>query len=478
MSLGQKAIKETTFLTLLNNCVFGLRFLVQIILARLLLPEIFGVVVLAATVLEFVGLLGSWGVDAAIVQEKEGDNQLADNLFTLTGIYCLALLLALPLLLFGLSQVYSPLEIKVFLILFFPKLLGIMSTVPRAVMVRSLSLKRMGIIDLGGAFLASCLGIGAAGIGCGLWSLILFQSLSLVLPAIGISIFSSYRPRLKWERKTIRWFFSFGRKIFYSSILNQIINQGDYIVVGTLIGAASLGIYSMAWRFTRTLHALVMMPINQVILATFSRKSVSIDNKASAFDFILRNMFRIIVPFSVLQALLAREIVDVLFGSNWAASAPLMVLSLPWSLAVPFIALNKHVHLAMGLPENLLNAVRIQTFIFILLIIPLVYLFGNRGAVLTLTIVQFTGAGVIYHKTREILPTRLIRNLLPIFLAAGPAAALTGWIGCKLTMASSIPAIFIEVIIFLAIYLIILLLLGKRQIMSDFFKYKEAFARK
>jgi O-antigen/teichoic acid export membrane protein len=475
VSLGKKAIKETTFLTLLNNGVFGLRLLSQIVLARLLLPEIFGMVVLATTVLEFVSLLGRWGVDAAVVQEKEGDKHLADNIFTLTAIYCLILLLALPLLLLGLSQFFSLSETRVFLILFFPKLLSLMSTVPRAVMVRELSLKKMGIIDLGGIFLASGLGIAAARAGWGLWALVIFQSLVLGLPAVGIFIVSSYQPRLKWQWNTIRWFFSFGRKIFYSSILTQTINQGDYIVVGTLLGSASLGIYSMAWKLTRIFQALLMMPINRVILATFSRDRISIENKAKAFDFILRNMFRIVVPFAALQVLLAGEIVDVLFGPNWAESAPLIVLSFPWSLASPFIAFNKHIHLAMGLPQNLLNAVKIQALIFILLIIPLVYLYGNPGAVITLNIVQLAGASVIYHKTRGILPTRLLRNLLPIFLAAGPAAALTGWIGCQLPPVSAIAVICIEIVIFLAIYIVVLLLLGKQQIRSDFLKYKEAF---
>jgi len=476
VSLGKKAIKETTFLTLLNNCSFGLRLLSQIILARLLLPEIFGMVVLAATVLEFVSLLGRWGVDAAVVQERGGDKQLADNIFTLTAVYCLILMLALPLLLLGLGNFYSSTETRVFLILFFPKLLSILSTVPRAVMIRELSFKKMGIIDLVGIFLASGLGIAAARAGWGLWALVIFQSLVLGLPAVGIFIVSSYHPRLKWEWDTIRWFLFFGRKIFFSSIFTQTINQGDYIVVGTLVGSASLGIYSMAWKLTRIFQALLMTPINRVVLGIFSRERISIENKARAFDFVLRNVFRIVVPFAALQVLLAGEIVDVLFGPNWADSAPLIVLSFPWSLASPFIAFNKHIHLAMGLPQNLLNAVKIQALIFILIIIPLVYLYGNRGAVITLNIVQLAGAGVIYHKTRGILPTRLIRNLLPIFLAAGPAAALTGWIGCNLPPASAIAVICIETIIFLTIYTFILLLLGKQQIRSDFFKCKAAFS--
>jgi len=478
VSLGKKAIKETTFLTLLNNCTFGLRLLAQVILARLLLPDIFGMVVLATTVLEFVSLLGRWGVTQLWFRKRGGDKQLADNIFTLTAVYCLTLLLSLPLLLFGLSKFYSPLETRVFLILFFPKLLSLISTVPRAVMIRELSLKKMGIIDLGGVFFASGLGIAAARAGWGLWALVIFQSLVLGLPAVGIFIVSSYQPRLKWEWKKIRWFLSFGRKIFYSSILTQTINQGDYLVVGTLLGSASLGIYSMSWKLTRIFQTLLLMPINRVVLATFSRASISIENKARAFEFILRNLFRIVIPFAALQVLLAGEIVDVLFGPNWADSAPLIVLSFPWSIAAPFIALNKHIHLAMGLPQNLLNTVKIQALIFILIIIPLVYAYGNRGAVITLNIVQLAGAGVIYYKTRGILPTRLIRNLLPIFFAAGPAAALTGWIGYKLTLASPIKVIFIEAIIFLAIYMIILLLLGKQQLRSDFVKYKEAFISK
>ena len=96
MKIGHQAIRETTFLTLLNNCRFVLRMTANIFLARLLVPQYFGAIVFSSAILNFLNLIGRWGTEAAIVQEDEGDHQLADTIFTITIVYGLFMLMLVP----------------------------------------------------------------------------------------------------------------------------------------------------------------------------------------------------------------------------------------------------------------------------------------------------------------------------------------------------------------------------------------------
>jgi len=428
MKIGHQAIRETTFLTLLNNCRFVLRMTANIFLARLLVPQYFGAIVFSSAILNFLNLIGRWGTEAAIVQEDEGDHQLADTIFTITIVYGLFMLMLVPgtvVLFRALGKLgTSPRDLRLIVVLFCltpPVIIKLFSTVPRNVMLRAMLLKEMGLIELIATAGAAAGGITGALCGLGIWSLVIFHGLLNLLPALGYFIYSPYRPRLDWVKGKARWFFTFGSKIFQGSILQQVIIDGDDLVIGALRGDSALGVYNQAWKLSDIFQTLFITSLNRATLATFSREQISAKSKARAFEFVARCLFRFFFPFYLLMAYYAQELVVGILGQQWVGVAPLLILLLPWSLCEPFFILNRQCNLALGHPQNYLSSLLVSASIFAVAVFPMTRWMGVQGTALVLDVAIAAGAVAIYSRTRRLLPIRLLGNVAPIMTSAGGA---------------------------------------------------------
>ncbi|HOO77005.1 MAG TPA: oligosaccharide flippase family protein [bacterium] len=484
MKIGHKAIRETTFLTVLNNCRFLVRMTANIFLARLLVPEYFGAIVFSSAILNFLNLVGRWGTEAAIVQEGNQDHRLADTIFTLTIVYGLFMLMLVPgvvVLLRAIGKLgNSPRDIRLIIVLFCltpPVVFKIFSSVSRDVMLRSMLLQRMGMVELVGTAGAAVAGIVTALSGLGIWSLVIFHVLLNFLPALGYFLYSPYRPRLGWSKETARWFFSFGSKLFQASILQQVVTDGDELVIGTLKGDTALGIYNQAWKLSDIFQTLFITTLNRATLATFSRGSISIPSKARAFEFVSRCLFRFFLPFYLLMAYYARELIVGILGIQWMGVAPLLVLLLPWSLCEPFFILNRQCNLAMGRPQNYLSSLLVCASVFGVGIFPMTRWMGIQGAALVLDVAIAAGAVAIYARTRKLLPIRLLSNIAPILAAAGLSFLALRYVDDFLPLRGRHWLVVVQgCVVYLGIYLAGLGLLEWRHLRGDLARFFSSFS--
>jgi len=477
MSIARRAIRETTSLTVLSNFKFVIRMAANITLARLLTPEIFGYVVMGTSILNIINLLGRWGIEAALVQERGKQHRLADTIFTITCGYGLLLAILIPVIGIWLLPSQEKEVTIVMLCLALPLIVKVLSSVSRNIMLREMRLKQMGMIELVTVAISAAAGSAGAAVGWGLWSLVIFHGLLNLLPAIGYFIFSSYHPRMGWCPQQARWFGGFGSKIFQASILQQFINDGDNLVVGQISGKPQLGIYNQAWKLSDIFQALFITTLNRSALATFSRKDLPTKTKALAFEFVTRCLFRFTIPFYFLLGYFSLPLVTIILGEQWVGAAPIILLLLPWSIAQPFFALNRQFNLAMGFPKKYLSSLLVMFTIFGIGIIPMVRWLDTAGAALTLDLMMIIGTGVIYYHTRKLLRIRLLRQIAPVLLAGGAALLalllLSQYI--PLIAESGWKSLIIGIPFFLALYGIWLIILERKILKDDFTRLKNSF---
>lgn len=484
MSFGRLVIRETTFLTLLNNLRFILRMAANIVLARLLLPEHFGAIAFGTAILNFLNLVGRWGIEAAIVQEEGKEHRMADTIFTITVAYGLLMLLLVPGAVLVLKTAGklgdSARDLRLIAVLFWltpPIIFKLISSVSRDVMLRTMLLTRMGMIELVATAAAAAAGIVAAVSGLGIWSLVVFHGLLNFLPALGYFLCSPYRPRLGWGKGTARWFLGFGSKIFQASILNQVITDGDELVIGALKGETALGIYNQAWKLSELFQSLFITTLNRAALAAFSRESISAAAKARAFEFVNRMLFRFFFPFYLVMAYYAHELIGAVLGEQWLGVAPLLILLLPWSLCEPFFIFNRQCHLALGHPENYLSSLLLSASIFVVAIFPVTRRLGIQGAALVLDVSIFAGAVSIYIRTRRLLPVRLLDSVAPIMAAAGAAFLGLRYLEPYLPLAPERGWLFVAqgTIFYLAVFLLLLRILEGKNLRADLARLRSSF---
>lgn len=161
----------------------------------------------------------------------------------------------------------------------------------------------------------------------GAWSVVVGQITYLCVRTALINIvdWPQYGMPARKHMRDVLWFgwgHSLGRLGNYSA------GQGDNIVAGGVLGAASLGAYARAYKLMAVPAQLIGQVINQVLFAAFSRRQDEVALLNASYGTSVRLLVMMFAPMSALLILVGEDLVVGLLGSEWAAAAlPFQILA-------------------------------------------------------------------------------------------------------------------------------------------------------
>jgi len=314
----------------------GAAFLINIVLARILGPEPYGLVALALIFISIGNLILDPGLSAGLVQKKEINNKDIYYVFTiqvlLTLIICGLIICLAPLIakFSNKSEIIPVLQI-LSIALFFQSL----GQTSIALLKRRMLFNRIqqsGIVSYLVGYLA--IGLPLAYAGYGVWSLVFAQLAQGVLYLI--LIYGAAPHSLRFNFRDPGELSPFGINILGANIANWIISNYDNTSIGWAYGTTSLGLYNRAWNLALTPVGIVVNSCQGVLFTTSSKLQESIgrvkDGLLGVFCFIGITLF----PFSICESFIAYDLVQFVYGDKWLNSAPILAVL---ALAMPFFAL-------------------------------------------------------------------------------------------------------------------------------------------
>ena len=299
-----------------------------IFVARILSPEDYGLLAMGAVLLAFIALLSESGIGATIVTVRDITGEQTAQInggAVLLGIasFIAASLAAYPVGWFYHSAALPP----VIIAMSFTLIISAFRVVPGALLQRDLRFRRLAILDAVQGLLQALTTVGFAILGFRYWSLVISALFGAVVGSTATVISRPYR--LKFPRwRTLRPVLPFTRNVLVARLFWYAYQNSDFIVAGKRLGSQALGAYSYAWT-------LASMPIDKI---TALVGSVTPPIFAAVQDDIpaLRRYFLTVTegvavfsfPLSVGLALVARDLVPVVFGERWLFMiAPLQLLA-------------------------------------------------------------------------------------------------------------------------------------------------------
>ena len=229
-----------------------LRLLSNLILTRLVQPDVFGLMAIVTIVIVGVEMMTDFGINASIVQSRRGDDrQFVDTAFTLKivrGCLMAAIVagLALPLANFykqpDLAYLLPAVAILVVISGFGSNAL--------AVAARRLWLGRATAITIAAQLASAVVAIACAIVWPNVWALIAGYAASTVsLTILSHLVFPNFTSRIGWSRQAAWEIIGFGKWMFITSILVFVAGQADKLVLARLVPISELGIYSIAFMW-------------------------------------------------------------------------------------------------------------------------------------------------------------------------------------------------------------------------------------
>jgi len=362
MSIKQKAIQGFVWSAIQNWGSQTGALVVFFVLARWLPPEAFGVVALANVFLAFMQVFLEQGFAQALIQRQTLEPEHLDTAFWTTVAIGTVLMLigfvgADPIAnLFHQPQLLPIL--RWFSLLF---LINSFSNVQRAILERQFAFKAIAARSLFGILLGGTTGIVMAYLGFGVWSLVGQQLVSELVAVLVLWTASDWRPGLKVSMRHFRHLFNFGINILGFNLLSFVNTRADDFLIGYFLGSVALGYYSIAYRVLTIMTQLLTSTSNQVALPTFSRLQEDLPQFRKAFYLATRFTSAIAFPTFLGMAVLAPELVLLLFGEQWLPSAPVIRVLAFMGMMQSVSYFKGSVFMAMGKPAwrlwiSMLNA--------------------------------------------------------------------------------------------------------------------------
>jgi PST family polysaccharide transporter len=312
-------------------------FAVTAYLMRVLGPNPFGLVAMADGVLLIVGAVGDAGVGASLVSDRErGPRRIgaAYMLALLIGsVLAILLILATPLVaaLYGTDAVFTP-----WLVLSGFFALALIPSVSFSLLQVRQRFALIGIIQLSVALLAGATAIVIASSRQDVWPILARRMVIVVGPLVLLTI--AARPKIGLPRPMdLRAIGRFSAGVTGFNVLNALNRNADNVLIGRFLGEGPLGLYALAYK-------ILLFPLGQLggLVGTVAYPHLASrlpDLRKVAVDLanVMAGLASFVTPLGLGVALAAPELVDVVFGPEWAgAVTPLRILALLSIYQVPY----------------------------------------------------------------------------------------------------------------------------------------------
>lgn len=361
-------------LNALGNWIMAALGLVSLfVVARLLGPVPFGEFALIMACLAFPQVLLTSSLNESLIQREDIAPGHLDTTFALgcllaiffTGIVMAA---SAPLMqLFGTPHLIPALLFSSGLLL-----VDASMNVPNGLLQRHLKYDSFLIIDVASALLSVVVGIGAAIALRSVWALVIAETCRRLVRLVLAYHFSRWRPGRHVRLSYMRDLAAFNGFISAITLLQTYVKELPRIIIGAVLGTASLGFFNLAMRLHDQGKSILVNPIGAVALPVASEFSREKYDPGNIITSAIRLTTFTAYPAFIGAAVLAPLAIPLLFGNQWAEAVPVVQIALLMALRSPSGALNSGILKGYGRPEialyiQLFNAVTITLLVTLLI---------------------------------------------------------------------------------------------------------------
>lgn len=307
-------------------------FVVGIALARLLAPEIFGMLLTLQVLTGLAGFVAGGGMGQALIRAKDTTRADYDIVFTLqlvmgvliyTGFY-----LAAPLV----AQSYgNPLYADMLRVMALSFLFRPLTNVPASILTRAMRFKDLTLVSFVALIASSSVSIVLAWQGYGVWALILGGFVSPLVTIPAYIALAQWRPGLSLRVRRAREIARYGLLVSANDIVGYLRAQVGIFILSRTLGPASVGLYNKGESLANMPHGFITGSVYQVLFRALSAEQ---DNRDKSRYLFFRSLGLVAVyatPFYIGLLWLADPLVRGLYGDQWAnAAGPLFILILAW----------------------------------------------------------------------------------------------------------------------------------------------------
>ena len=362
--------------------VQGVNFAAQILLARILLPEAFGLIAMLYVFIAIGNSLVEGGMTSSLIRTENPDNRDYSTVFFIN----IAVSFFIYWLLFGVSPLiasfYNQPELAAILKVYsLVIIIQSFNAVQTTKLTKEMNFKLQMLMQIPSVFVAGVVGIVLAKNGFGVWSLVWMQLVNAFLFTVQHWIFTNWRPDFIFDLDRFKRHFNFGYKLTLSGLLSTIYSNVYKIIIGKYYAPAQLGFFHQA-------NTLSMFPVNNISKALFkvtypvfsSLQNDEVKLK-KAYVQVSKYVFWIICPVMVFLIVFAEPIFVVVLTEKWIPAVPYFQILSMAAIFYPHSLYSLNILAAKGRSDLHLRIEIYKKAVSLIILVSLMFAYGLIGIV-------------------------------------------------------------------------------------------------
>ena len=303
--------------------VYGIQFVLQVVLARILDPEHYGVLSIMVIFTTLANVFIQNGFNTALVQNKDVTEEDYSSVFWvslgISGAIYAVLYIAAPLIgsFYDMPDIVAP--FRVLALMLFP---GALNSVQIAKVSRELDFKKVFVGNVGAIVISGAAGIAIALLGGGLWALVVQTMLNIFVACLVMLFVVKWRPRFVCNLARIKVLFAFGWKLLVSGLIDTLYQDLRSLVVGKKYSAETLGFYNRGKQFPQLIISAVNGAVQSVMLPVMAKEQDDRQKVKALTAETLRLSSYVIFPIMAGLAAVATPLVRILLTDKWLPCVP------------------------------------------------------------------------------------------------------------------------------------------------------------
>ena len=435
-------------------------FVVSIILARLLMPNDYGLIALVGIFITVLNVFVDSGLGSALIQKKDSDEIDFSTVFYFNIGMCMVLYFVIFFCAPFIALFYKNDKlVSLVRVLGLTVVVSGVKNVQQAYVTKHMMFKKFFISTLCGTIIAAFIGIFLAYKGFGVWALVAQQLFNLIIDTIVLWVTVPWRPIKVFSMDRFKLLFSFGWKMLVSALIDTVYGNIRALLIGRIYSPEDLAYYNQGERFPQVIVSNINTGIDSVLLPVMAQEQDDIIRLKSMTRRSIKTSTYIMAPFMIGIAVTAPKIVMLLLSEKWMFCVPFMRIFCVTYMFFPIHTANLNAIKAIGKSDVFLKLEILKKLVGLgMLLISMPY--GVLAMAYGAFIIEIFGQLINTYPNKKLLDYpyfEQIKDIMPGIILACIMGCLIKFI--DLLMLNDVVSLSIQIITGIIVYIFLSYLL-------------------
>ena len=300
-----------------------LQMVVSIVVARLLVPEDFGVMAILTFFTALALVMVDSGFSQTLIRKEKPTQEDYRSVFAFNIAVSVVLYAVLVAVAPVVARYYElPIIAKIAPVLFLLLPVNALCVIQNTIFTREFRFRLLSKANFAASFVAGAVAIAMALAGCGVWSLVGQRVATLAVKTLILWVCSSWRPSLHFTLKPVREMAPFSFRLLTTDLISSIYNNISQMFIGKIYSADTLGFFNQAQKFKDLPLTSTMQSVQSVTYPALSQIGDQREKFAESYRQVMMVVAFMLFPVMIGIASVAEDLFALLLGEKWMPTVP------------------------------------------------------------------------------------------------------------------------------------------------------------